>query len=142
MFVGAGGWLSVLISALFHAAFHAVMEQGPRPQQGLHGAGGLGQHQQGQLHFREHLPSVGYKKKANRTLLEFLELFNKAGFLARRHSSKDSRIHQYLQDRAMGCLRWAFVPCHPAEAGSGLPDGCLTQSSNAVSLPRPRFCYT
>lgn len=123
MFVGAGGWLSVLISALFHAAFCAVMEQGPRPRQGLLGAGGLGQYQQGQLHLREHLPSAGLKKKANRTLLEFLKLFHKAGFLARRHSSKDSCIHQYLQDRATGCLRWVFMPCCPLRQVQASPVG-------------------
>lgn len=48
--------------------------------------------------------------KQKRTLLEFLKLFNEAGLLARRHPSKDSRIHQYLQERATGCLGQAIVP--------------------------------
>lgn len=47
-----------------------------------------------------HLSLLGFKKKGNRTLLEFLKLFNKAGFLARRHPSKDSCIQKNLQDRA------------------------------------------
>lgn len=50
------------------------------------------------------------KRKQKRTLLEFLKLFNEAGLLARRHPSKDSRVHQYLQERATGCLGQAFVP--------------------------------
>lgn len=52
----------------------------------------------------------GSRGKQKRTLLEFLKLFNKAGFLARRHPSKDSRVHQYLQEKAMGCLGQGFVP--------------------------------
>jgi len=52
----------------------------------------------------------GSRRKQKRTLLEFLELFNEAGLLARRHPSKDSRVHQYLQERVTGCFGQAFVP--------------------------------
>lgn len=67
---------------------------------------------------------LGFKKKGKRTLLEFLKLFNKAGFLAGRHPSKNGRIQQYLQDRARGSLGWVFVP-HRGRVR--IPDGCMAQ---------------
>lgn len=86
----------------------------------------------------------GSRGKQKRTLLKFLKLFNKAGFLARRHPSKDSRVHQYLQERATGCLGQGFVPpsLHQGRITPSwwVPD-TFVKPSDPISQSRPWFCH-